>query len=128
MVMVEGETIRMVVVEDDADWQRLASIVLGGHPAFDLVEVVGDPDEAVCTAERVQPDVLLLDLHLSGRSGMALVPALRDRAPATTIVTWSIEWPDEPRTRPPARGTVGHIAKTGEVLALPGELLRLTGR
>lgn len=40
--------------------------ILGGHPALDVVGIVGDAAGAVCLAESLAPTVVLLDASLPG--------------------------------------------------------------
>ena len=77
---------RIYLVDDHAlvrDGMR-AVLEASGH------EVVGESDQptaALADIQRVQPDVVLLDLHLGGESGMTVLDELPRRAPqARTIV------------------------------------------
>ncbi|MGJ9411292.1 response regulator [Aeromicrobium sp. CF4.19] len=79
-----------VLVVDD---QRLVRDGIKGLLALvDDVEVVGeaaDGDAALAAVEEHRPDVVLLDLQMPGRDGIAVLEELRDRpdAPAALVLT-----------------------------------------
>ncbi len=63
-------------VEDDASLQRLVRIALeqGGHYA---VQTAADGERALELARDGAPSLVLLDLHLPGMNGMAVLQAMR---------------------------------------------------
>jgi len=70
-------TICVLLVEDDARLARLTAKYLESHGL--VVIVVGDGREAVSTALRVHPDVVVLDLMLPGIDGFEVCRRLRER-------------------------------------------------
>jgi two-component system, sensor histidine kinase len=77
----------VLVADDDADIAHLLETLL-----VDLgfrVRVVGDAQSAVLEAMAGRPDVLLIDVELSGLSGNAAVYKLRSRGYKGRIVTLS---------------------------------------
>jgi DNA-binding NarL/FixJ family response regulator len=53
---------------------------------IDVVGEVGNAIEAIDAMRFLRPDVLVLDISLSGMSGVAAMPALREASPASRIV------------------------------------------
>jgi PAS domain S-box-containing protein len=73
----EAETTRTVLyVEDNTANVTLMRRVLARRPQVRLV-VVEDGSEAVAAAQRLLPDLVLLDLHLPGLHGAGVLAALR---------------------------------------------------
>jgi DNA-binding NarL/FixJ family response regulator len=108
---------RVVVVDDHCLFRAGVIGELG-----DAVEVVGeahDVPSAVAAIESTQPDVVVLDVHLPGSSGRAVIDAVRRREPAVRFLGLSVS--DAPKdvidlVRAGARGYVTkHI--DGEGLA-----------
>jgi EAL domain-containing protein (putative c-di-GMP-specific phosphodiesterase class I)/PleD family two-component response regulator len=68
---------RVLIVEDDRPQALFAQSVL--HGAGMLAEVETDAEKVIDSIQRFVPDLLLMDLHLPGRDGMALTVAIRER-------------------------------------------------
>jgi DNA-binding NarL/FixJ family response regulator len=54
----------------------LSKLIEGAAPDFELAGTASDPDEALATARRIEPDIVLLDLDLDGRSSFDILPDL----------------------------------------------------
>src|SRR5512139_1692662 len=69
--------IKVMLVDDHQSllW-GLSKLIEGAAPAFELVGAASHPDEALETARRTRPDVVLLDLDLNGRSSFDILPEL----------------------------------------------------
>jgi|1186.fasta_scaffold84533_2 DNA-binding NarL/FixJ family response regulator len=112
------ETVRVVVADDFDAMRRLVRLQLEDPEAGAPVRVVGEADSTNGLAdlvERERPDVLLLDLHISGRmESCDLVPALRAASPRTAILLYSGLPGDLLRDEADAMGADGHIPKEWE--------------
>jgi two-component system, NarL family, response regulator LiaR len=103
------------------------SVVRKGLRTFlqlqDGIEVAGeaaDGEEAVREAERLRPDVVLMDLVMPRLDGVAAMRELRERAPATRVVVLT-SFLDDERLLPAIRaGAAGYLLKNVE----PKELAR----
>lgn len=69
--------IRVVVVDDEALVRSGFELILGAAPDIDVVAAV-DADIAVDTIRTHEPDVVLLDIRMPGRSGLEILTDLRD--------------------------------------------------
>ena len=69
--------IRVMLVDDHKSllW-GLSKLIEGAAPDFELAGTASDPDEALETARRTAPDIVLLDLDLDGRSSFDILPDL----------------------------------------------------
>ena len=68
--------IRILVVEDDEDFQHLIVQTLELENDIKVVGLCKNKEDAVCAAEEMQPDIVLMDLSLSG-DGMEGIEAAR---------------------------------------------------
>jgi DNA-binding NarL/FixJ family response regulator len=108
---------RVVLVDDHGIFRSGVRAELGR-----AVDVVGEADDvaaAIALIEQVQPDVVLLDVHLPGGSGAAVVSAVRERYPDVCFLALSAS--DAPEDvigviRAGARGYVTKTIGTAELL------------
>jgi len=104
---LQGRSI--LVADDDTDVAHLLEALLG-----DLgfrVRVVGDAQSAVVEAIAGRPDVLLIDVELSGLSGNAAVYKLRSRGYKGRIVTLSATATNEAREAALRAGADHYLTK-----------------
>lgn len=104
---------RIVVVDDHAFMRDLITRELTrSHKPYDVVAAVGTAAEAVVVCRRLTPDLLLLDVNLPDRTGIAAVPDIRRASPATRILLCTAvpkeDWLDEARIC----GADGFVEKT----------------
>ena len=79
-----------VLVVDDSDVLRtVVSHYLDDESDLQVIAAVGSAWEAVEQAQRLAPDVILLDHDMPGRTGMDVLPELRACSPAARIVVFS---------------------------------------
>lgn len=84
--VLEGRPIRVLLVED-MDLMRGALVTLLSQE--DDIEVVADvkcDDKVVSAALRLRPDVVVVDIDLSGGQGLTMVCELRRRMPYCQVV------------------------------------------
>jgi DNA-binding NarL/FixJ family response regulator len=79
---------RVLIVEDAASTRRLLRAVLE-QTTFEVVGESGTGRQALEDAERLHPDVILLDLSLPDIDGAELLPELLQLAPAAKVVVLS---------------------------------------
>lgn len=73
------KTIRIAVVEDDKTVREGLLMLLNGSPGFSCVATYGNGEDAVAGLPEVKPDVVLMDIHLPGISGIECILALKDQ-------------------------------------------------
>jgi CheY-like chemotaxis protein len=79
-----------VLVVDDSDVLRtVVSHYLDDETDLHVIASVGSALEALEHARRLRPDVILLDHDMPGRTGLDVLPELRDGAPGARIVVFS---------------------------------------
>ena len=85
-----GDTAAGVLICDDSEAVRaLVGLIVDSSPGLRVVGQAADGNEAIVEAERLQPDVIVLDLAMPSRSGLEAIPELRRVAPAAQIVVFS---------------------------------------
>jgi len=105
-----SEPVRVFVVDDHAMVRAGVRSELG-----DEVTVVGeaaDVDEAVTGIRRTVPDVVLLDVHLPGGGGRAVLEALRAELPSVRWLALSVSDAAEDVIAVIRAGARGYVTKT----------------
>ncbi|MFD0714624.1 response regulator [Paenibacillus sp. GCM10027626] len=78
--MMDGDAIKVIIVEDDAEWRRGLKAYLNREADICVAAETDRPDEALALIEKVDPDVVLLDIMLADEPGglklTAELPAL----------------------------------------------------
>ena len=86
----ETAIIRIMIVEDEGLFRDMLKISLSGVPNLEVVEAVSDGNAAIEAADRVYPDVILMDIELgSDPNGIAAGRAIKQEHPEIGIVILS---------------------------------------
>ncbi len=107
-------TVRVLIVDDHTLFRRGLASLLSREAGLDVLADVGDAGEAQRRAEQLQPDLILLDNHLPGVSGVDALPALREAAPRARIVLLTVSEDESDLARALRAGADGYLIKTME--------------
>ncbi len=78
--------IRVLVVEDSAVTREYLVHLLGQEPTLEVVGTAQDGMEAVEQAERLRPDVILMDVHMPRLNGFEATRLIMERAPTPIVI------------------------------------------
>jgi pilus assembly protein CpaE len=108
---VTDAPLRIVICEDDERLAAMVGATLDGDGRFLVVGRASDGDEAVRLVEEHAPDVVLMDIGMPGRDGIAATRAIheRDAQQHVVIYTGSDEYGDVARAD--EAGAVGFLHK-----------------
>ena len=82
-----GSHARVAIVDDHTFMRDLISRELTrSDKHYDVVAAVGTAADAVAVCRRFSPNLLVLDINLPDRTGVAAVPDIRRASPATRIL------------------------------------------
>jgi two-component system, NarL family, response regulator NreC len=84
-------SIKTVVVDDHAVVRSGIRLLLDAEDDIEVVSEAGDAREAVFEARAHQPDVILLDVVMPGRSGIEVIPDLLKESPESKILLLSMQ-------------------------------------
>lgn len=82
--------IRVLVADDHTIVRTGIRHVLESDAGFDLVGEAGNTGEALTLAERLRPDVVVVDISMPGESGLQLAARLRSGIPEARVLILSM--------------------------------------
>lgn len=108
-----GDAVSVLVVDPAAFVRQLLSKVLRESPGFELAATAQDGAAALEKIERLKPDIVTLDLVMSGMDGFETIEEIRHRWPDLPIVVFSAvhQKADEVKRMCLKRGANDYVAK-----------------
>jgi len=101
-----------ILLVDDHPLTRSALAGLLSQHGFDVVGEASDGDEAIETAARLEPDLILLDLSMPGLDGLSALPRLREAAPKCEVVVLTASGTEENLLGAIRGGAAGYLLKS----------------
>ena len=110
--------VRLLVVDDHTLFRRGLVALLGADPTLRVVGEAADAAEAVRKAQELQPDLVLLDNHLPGATGIQALGDLKEAAPGAKFVLLTVSEDEGDLHLALRNGANGYLLKTieGDVL------------
>ena len=109
----------VAIVEDDDRVRESLAILLDGAPGFRLAGKFPSAEAALRNLPKLEVDVVLMDVHLPGMSGVKCVAGLKAALPRVQIVMLTVEDDDGPIFEALEAGASGYLLKGTS----PAELL-----
>jgi DNA-binding NarL/FixJ family response regulator len=81
-----SQRIRVLIVDDQALVRRGLALMLSLEPDIEVLGEAGDGIEAVETARRLRPDVVLMDLNMPRKGGVAATREITAALPQTRVL------------------------------------------
>ena len=106
--------IRLLVIDDHTLFRRGLVALLASDPSLEVIGQAADAGEALRLATALQPDVILLDNHLPGVTGIQALPGLRDAAPRARVLMLTVSEDSEDLQAALRAGAHGYLLKTIE--------------
>ncbi len=118
-------TIRTVLAEDQGMVLGAFAALLALEPDIEVVATAADGDEALAATMHHQPDVLLTDIEMPGRSGLDVAAELARRGSRTRVVIVTTFARGGYLRRALAAGVAGYVLKDAPVEQLVDTLRRV---
>jgi RNA polymerase sigma factor (sigma-70 family) len=115
----KGKSIRVALVEDDSQVRdRLVSLI-DSSPGFQCAAACATAEEALQRLPTLSPDVVLMDIHLPGMSGIECIRRLKQQQPQLQITMLTVFEDHDRIFQSLAAGASGYLLKQTP----PGKLL-----
>ncbi len=112
-VSVTGESqhLRILLVDDHEVVRLGLRALLSRYPQFEVVAEAGDADEALEKTLAYQPDVVIMDIRLPGKSGVEATEEIKKSRPETKVVMLTSYAEDDVLIDAIAAGASGYVLK-----------------
>lgn len=110
----KAATIRIVIAEDQAIVRRGAALLLSMEPDMEVVGQARNGVEAVELAQLLHPDVVLMDLHMPLKGGVAATREITQALPGTQILVLTTLDDDETVFEAVCAGAHAYLLKDAE--------------
>lgn len=103
--------IKILIVDDHPVVREGLAGMLMGQADFDVVGEATDGAQAVVETERLEPDVILMDLRMPGTDGVSAIQQLRKKKTAANILVLTTYDSDADIVRAIEAGATGYLLK-----------------
>jgi two-component system nitrate/nitrite response regulator NarL len=109
-----NQPIRILIVDDHTLFRSGIKALLQRQEDFEVVGEAGDGLEGLKRAKSLQPDVVLLDLHMPGIGGREAVKLLSEEVPACNVLLLTVSEDAEDLIETIRAGARGYLLKNIE--------------
>src|SRR6516225_3353902 len=110
----------VAIVEDNAVMRKTFAQWINAAPGFRCVFSCATAEEALAEIPRLKPDVVLMDIHLPGESGIACTAQLKEKLPSVQVIIVTVYRNQELIFQALQAGACGYLLKR----CSPEELLK----
>jgi two-component system, NarL family, invasion response regulator UvrY len=89
------DTVRVLIVDDQAPFRSVARTVVGLAPGFEVVGEAESGEEAVALADELAPQLVLMDINLPGINGIEATRQILAAHPDATVMLLSTYQSDD---------------------------------
>ena len=79
-------TTRVLVVDDESLVRRILKQILASYQDLELVGEAANGEEAIAAVERLQPDVVVMDIRMPASDGIAAARVIKEKYPHVKII------------------------------------------
>ncbi|ARH92910.1 response regulator [Streptomyces sp. MOE7] len=111
MTFERTAAVRVLLADDHPVVREGLCAMLASDPGIEIAGQAGSGEEAVTQAERLAPDVVLLDLRMGGMDGVAATGHILRRSPRSRVVIVTTYEDDGDILRAVEAGAAGYLLK-----------------
>ena len=120
-----AEAVRVYVVDGQASFRDVLSHAFAAAPGVEIVGATGDVGKCIREVAALQPEVVLVDLHLPERAALAVVSAIRAACPDARILVLALSEVADELSAALRAGADGYLVKNLEDALLVNSVRRV---
>ncbi len=120
----DTSAIRLMVVDDHTLFRRGLVALLASDERFEVVGEAGDAAQALQVVRACMPQVMLLDNHLPGASGVDALPSLLAALPGLRVLMLTMSEDEHDLAAALKRGASGYLLKSADIDELGTAIVR----
>lgn len=117
-------SVRILIIDDHTLIRRGLVALISLEEGFEVTGDAADAHEGIKLAGALRPDVVLLDLHMPGISGVQALPALREASPDSRVLMLTVSEDADDLMGALRAGADGYLLKNIESHALASAIRR----
>ncbi len=106
-----NKTQRILIVDDNPVLREGLKSILSQFSFFDIVGEAADGLEALNTAERLLPDLILMDISMPRMDGLTATKEIKKKWPGTKILVFTVHLTPEYLAAASKAGADGYLSK-----------------
>jgi two-component system chemotaxis response regulator CheY len=122
---ISGGKPRILIADDVPALRKLLRRMVEADGRFEIAGEAADGEQAVQLAKELQPDLVILDLMMPGKSGIEALHEIRDSSPSSKVLIFSGLSPGHVSGAVEADGFLEKGSNRDEIMA---EIERLLGQ
>ena len=117
--MDTDQKIKVLIIDDYDMVREELNTLLQTFPEFDVVSTASDGRMAVSLCRIYQPDVVLMDLHMSNMDGIEATRLIRNEFPSIQVVILSMSMDATSIYDVLEAGAISYLSKGGKISEIP---------
>lgn len=105
------EKITILITDDHTLVRQSWAMLINSDPRFHVVAQCGSGEEAIELSKKIRPDIVLMDINLTGINGFEATTQIRKFSPATKILAVSLHTLPVYARKMIQAGAMGYITK-----------------
>jgi DNA-binding NarL/FixJ family response regulator len=105
-------SIRILLIDDQTTIRQALQMLLEREPGFEIVGGAADGETGIAFVERLQPDLVLVDIEMPGIDGIETTRIIKERFPKTNILVLTGQDDQSFLQRALQAGAKGYLLKT----------------
>jgi DNA-binding NarL/FixJ family response regulator len=105
-------SINVAIIEDQQELRAMLAILINGSSGLTCAAVFENAEDAIIAIPSLNPDVVLVDIHLPGQSGITCVNLLKQQNPDIKFVMCTSLEDNESIFNALKAGAAGYISKS----------------
>lgn len=107
----QSSKIKVAIVEDDREMREGLESIVRSHPSLDCVATFPSAEAAIDAVHPLVPDIVLMDIHLPGISGIECIKQLKPAMPLTQFMMCTVYEDNENVFDSLCAGATGYLLK-----------------